>query len=318
MVKIDGIVASKLTQRRRRVPAIVIEEDVKRGTLSLETTLSPTLHVTLASDLVMSEVDGGAGGGTDCNNLLDLRPVNNATVEMNLMTRFLRDTVYTALGDVLIAMNPYGPVKEATTGAQLYDHSAMLLYYARTEMSDRDAGAFDIAPHIYGTAGAALLAARRDRVDQSIIIMGESGSGKTENWRHALRYISYSTGLPSSDGRDVSPHSRALRRLITEADVVLQAFGNAVTLNNANSSRYGCAATFAVDSNGGLRGVSFATSQLEASRITATPDNERLFRVFYAVCARAGGGGAECAQLTVPRVVLRRCEVGWGRPSPQR
>lgn len=149
----------------------------------------------------------------------------------------------------------------------------------------RGKGRSDRPPHIFAVADTAYQALLSTRRSQSILVTGESGAGKTENTKRVIHYLtSISTG---------GSHNDDLERQLILSNPILEAFGNAQTVRNNNSSRFGKFIRIEIDPNSGnITGASIETYLLEKSRVTHRPASERSFHVFYQLLS-----GAEAAWL---------------------
>jgi len=209
----------------------------------------------------------------------DLRELNMATVVNNVELLFGQqqklvpgegpNTIYSSVGPVLIAMNPF-------TEMPLYDEAWVRAYHAAG--GDHRAGKA-LGPHCYRTVEEAIA---RFRVvgHQSVVICGESGAGKTVTNRKMIEYICQideTCPLASTQGRRTEPDQ------IAKANVLLEAFGNAKTTRNDNSSRFGKYTKLEFDAtrNYKLEGCSVEHYLLERSRIVGAPVNERNYHIFY-------------------------------------
>jgi myosin-5 len=144
------------------------------------------------------------------DDLMQLSYLSEPSVLYNLQYRYSQDMIYTKAGPVLVAVNPFKKVS-------LYGTEYIDAY--RNKTMDN--------PHVYAIADAALREMKRDEVNQSIIISGESGAGKTETAKIAMQYLA---SLGGGSGIEYE---------ILQTNPILEAFGNAKTLRNDNSSRFG-------------------------------------------------------------------------------
>ncbi|GLH07215.1 Uncharacterized protein GBIM_12734 [Gryllus bimaculatus] len=144
-----------------------------------------------------------------------LEPLSEDSFTANLQARFKRDHIYTYIGDVLVAVNPYKKLA-------LYSDELARAYARR--------GPYQLPPHLYAVAGAARRFLRDRGQDQALVLSGESGAGKTEAGRVLLHFL--------ASGAASDPPPGAAPRLL-HAGPVLEAFGNAKTQRNDNSSRFG-------------------------------------------------------------------------------
>nr|KJB13453.1 hypothetical protein B456_002G076300 [Gossypium raimondii] len=193
------------------------------------------------------------------NDLIQLSYLNEPSVLQNLKYRYSRDMIYSKAGLVLIAVNPYKDV-------QIYGEEFVTSYRQK---------AADI-PHVFATADTAYNEMMNDRVSQSIIISGESGAGKTETAKMAMRYLA---ALGGGNGR--------IGRKILETHCILEAFGNAKTSKNDNSSRFGKLTEIHFTEMGKISGAEIQTFLLEKSRVVQLAAGERSYHIFYQLCAGA-------------------------------
>ncbi|XP_029956163.1 unconventional myosin-Ic [Salarias fasciatus] len=176
----------------------------------------------------------------------------------NLRRRFRENLIYTYIGSVLVSMNPY---KEL----EIYSKPQMERY--------RGVSFYEISPHIYALSDNTYRAMRTERKDQCILISGESGAGKTEASKKILLY--YAVTCPTND------HMAALGERLLQSNPVLEAFGNAKTLRNDNSSRFGKYMDVQFDFRGAPVGGHILNYLLEKSRVVHQNHGERNFHIFY-------------------------------------
>jgi myosin-5 len=115
-------------------------------------------------------------------------------------------------------------------------------------------------------------------ISQSILVSGESGAGKTESTKMIMRYLAYMGGKAAAEGRTVE-------KQVLQSNPVLEAFGNAKTVRNNNSSRFGKFVEIQFDQNGRISGAAVRTYLLERSRVCQISDPERNYHCFYMLCA---------------------------------
>jgi len=150
-------------------------------------------------------------------DLCQLPDLNEQTLLDNLRARFLAGNIYTYVGSILIALNPF-------KFYPIYNPKYVKLY------QNRRLGP-DIPPHIFAIADAAYHCMLKEKKNQCIVISGESGSGKTESTNFLLHHL---TALSQKGS-----HGSGVEQTILSAGPVLEAFGNAKTAHNNNSSRFG-------------------------------------------------------------------------------
>lgn len=143
----------------------------------------------------------------------------------------------------------------------------------------------DLSPHTYAIAEAAYNAMMIDEQRQAILISGESGAGKTESAKMVMQYLAHRAG-PGRAGLDAGI-AAPIEQQVLESNPLLEAFGNAKTLRNHNSSRFGKFVEIDFDATGKVIGACISTYLLERSRVVSVDDNERSFHIFYQICAGA-------------------------------
>ena len=214
---------------------------------------------------------------------MKLDDVNEATILQNLRLRFAENLMYTSLGTIIVSINPYFRIPG------LYDDDVAREYRG---------GSFELEPHVFQVAERAYSGLLDSRNNQAIIISGESGAGKTEATKQCLKFIAVNAGSSSSGVQD----------RILAANPLLEAFGNAKTLRNDNSSRFGKWMTNGFDANGIICSCKNINYLLETSRVVTHQEGERNFHIFYMLIAGAStdlqaslhldGRGSEDFQFT--------------------
>ncbi|KAK1296477.1 hypothetical protein QJS10_CPB15g00008 [Acorus calamus] len=192
------------------------------------------------------------------DDLMQLSYLHEPSVLFNLQYRYSQDMIYTKAGPVLVAINPFKEVP-------LYGNDYIEAYRRK---------AID-SPHVYAIADTAIREMIRDEVNQSIIISGESGAGKTETAKIAMQYLA---ALGGGSGIEYE---------ILQTNPILEAFGNAKTLRNDNSSRFGKLIEIHFSATGKISGAKIQTFLLEKSRVVQCTEGERSYHIFYQLCAGA-------------------------------
>ncbi|RDX60565.1 Myosin-12, partial [Mucuna pruriens] len=182
----------------------------------------------------------------------------------NLAIRFSLNEIYTYTGNILIAVNPFRRLPH------LYDIHMMEQY--------KGAAFGELSPHLFAVADTCYRAMINDNGSQSILVSGESGAGKTETTKMLMRYLAFMGGRSGTEGRTVEQQ-------VLESNPVLEAFGNAKTVKNNNSSRFGKFVEIQFDKNGKISGAAIRTYLLERSRVCQVSDPERNYHCFYMLCA---------------------------------
>uniref|UniRef100_A0A3B3Z691 Myosin IXB n=1 Tax=Poecilia mexicana TaxID=48701 RepID=A0A3B3Z691_9TELE len=193
----------------------------------------------------------------DFADLCNLPVLSEDSILNNLRTRFYKKKIYTYAGSILIAINPFKFLP-------IYNPKYVKMY------ENHQLGKLE--PHIFAIADVAYYAMLRKRVNQCIVISGESGSGKTQSTNFLIHCL---TAL-SQKG-----YASGVERTILGAGPVLEAFGNAKTAHNNNSSRFGKFIQVNYLESGVVRGAVVEKYLLEKSRLVSREKNERNYHVFY-------------------------------------
>ena len=202
----------------------------------------------------------------NCN----LTNLSDATLLHNLRLRHEADEVYTWTGSIITSVNPCKPVPH------LYHEAQMQA--ARARETTRVP-----APHVYAIAEEAYADMLTHGRDQSVVVSGISGAGKTEANKLILQYLCWRASEQAAGG----DKGAALARGVVQSNPIFEAFGNAVTRMNPNSSRFGKFLRMSFDRAGGFAGASFSTFLLEKSRLVKNTPDARTFHVFFQLLAGA-------------------------------
>jgi myosin protein heavy chain len=200
-------------------------------------------------------------GVKDCS---DLSHLNNATVLHNLRVRYAEDLIHTYSGLFLVVVNPYKWIP-------IYTDEIIQLYQGKRRN--------EVHPHVFAVADEAYRAMVNGKRNQSILITGESGAGKTENTKKVIQYLATIAGKATQGGK--------LEEQILQANPMLEAFGNAKTNKNDNSSRFGKFIRIQFNSGGIICGTTIQVYLLEKSRVVFQGKGERTFHIFYQLLAGA-------------------------------
>ena len=224
----------------------------------------------------------------DVDDLTALRFLDEPNILDTLRQRFLRDEIYTYTGTILIAVNPWKTI------AGLYE-PATLKAYQSSPTTDLHL----VKPHTYAVAQSAFTCLCRTAADQAILVSGESGAGKTESTKHLMQYlaaVASSSAIPRAGGGVAGEGSTraGIEKQVLGSNPILEAFGNAKTLRNDNSSRFGKFIEMLFSAHDAreaprmrLTGAAIHTYLLEKSRIVSIANGERNYHIFYQLCAAA-------------------------------
>ncbi|XP_061782490.1 unconventional myosin-Ib isoform X6 [Nerophis lumbriciformis] len=193
-----------------------------------------------------------------------LEPLSEDSFIENLRKRFDHNEIYTYIGSVVISMNPY---------------KSMLIYSPEKVEEYRNRNFYELSPHIYALADEAYRSLRDQDKDQCILITGESGAGKTEASKLVMSYVAAVCGK----GQEVNK----VKEQLLQSNPVLEAFGNAKTVRNDNSSRFGKYMDIEFDFKGDPLGGVISNYLLEKSRVVKQPRGERNFHIFYQLLSGA-------------------------------
>ncbi|XP_062389790.1 unconventional myosin-Ib isoform X3 [Sardina pilchardus] len=193
-----------------------------------------------------------------------LEPLTEDSFIDNLRKRFDHNEIYTYIGSVVISMNPY---------------KHLPIYTADKVEDYRNRNFYELSPHIYALADEAYRSLRDQDKDQCILITGESGAGKTEASKLVMSYVAAVCGK----GQEVNK----VKEQLLQSNPVLEAFGNAKTVRNDNSSRFGKYMDIEFDFKGDPIGGVISNYLLEKSRVVKQPRGERNFHVFYQLLSGA-------------------------------
>ncbi|GFP99593.1 myosin-11 [Phtheirospermum japonicum] len=213
------------------------------------------------SKIYPKDVDAPADGVDDMTKLSYL---HEPGVLHNLATRYQLNKIYTYTGSILIAINPFQRLSD------LYNIDMMEQY--------KGAPFGKLSPHVFAIADVAYRAMINEGKSNSILVSGESGAGKTETTKMLMQYLAYLGGHKGAEGRTVAQQ-------VLESNPVLEAFGNAKTVRNNNSSRFGKFVEIQFDMHGRISGAAIRTYLLERSRVCQISDPERNYHCFYLLCA---------------------------------
>merc|ERR1719158_1045746 len=205
-------------------------------------------------------------------DMADLTCLNEASVLHNIKERYYSGLIYTYSGLFCVVVNPYKRLP-------IYTEKIIEIYKGKKR--------HEVPPHVFAITDIAYRSMLQDREDQSILCTGESGAGKTENTKKVIQYLAFvaaskpkaASHLPTSN--DGGLNFGELEQQLLKANPILEAFGNAKTVKNDNSSRFGKFIRINFDASGYIAGANIETYLLEKARIIRQAPDERTFHIFY-------------------------------------
>ncbi|KAI7867641.1 P-loop containing nucleoside triphosphate hydrolase protein [Spinellus fusiger] len=206
------------------------------------------------------------------DDLTNLSYLNEPSVLHTIHTRYSQRNIYTYSGIVLIAANPFARV-------QLYDPDIIQQY------SGRRRG--ELEPHLFAIAEDAYRCMIREKKNQTIVVSGESGAGKTVSAKYIMRYFATADDKEAvgKTSKDNAAGMTEVEEQILATNPIMEAFGNAKTTRNDNSSRFGKYIEIQFDKDSNIVGAKIRTYLLERSRLIFQPEVERNYHIFYQLCA---------------------------------
>ncbi|XP_068607805.1 unconventional myosin-X [Brachionichthys hirsutus] len=256
-------------EKEQLVPATV--NSCGDGTLVVTTDYGEVLYLQQAevtrervSAMHQSSIDG-------VEDMSALAELHEAAIMHNLYQRYQKDNIYTNIGSILAAVNPYKQIPG------LYDLERVHLY------SKHHLG--ELPPHIFAVANECYRCIWKRHDSQCVLISGESGAGKTESTKLLLQFLSVMS--QNSAGTSPSEKSTRVEEAIVQSSPIMEAFGNAKTVYNNNSSRFGKFIQLHFSECGNIQGGCVIDYLLEKNRVVRQNPGERNYHIFYALLAGA-------------------------------
>ncbi|CRG87628.1 Myosin-11 [Talaromyces islandicus] len=200
------------------------------------------------------------------DDMAELTHLNEASVVHNLHLRYQSDLIYTYSGLFLVTVNPYCPLP-------IYTNEYVRMYKGQNREDTR--------PHIFAMADQAFRNLVEEGENQSILVTGESGAGKTENTKKVIQYLAAVATSEATASRSAGKQFSNLSQQILRANPILEAFGNAQTVRNNNSSRFGKFIRIEFSRSGQISGAYIDWYLLEKSRVVKPNARERNYHIFY-------------------------------------
>jgi myosin-1 len=193
------------------------------------------------------------------SDLTLLSKVSNEAINENLKKRFEGAEIYTYIGHVLVSVNPFRDLG-------IYTDEVLRSYQGKNRL--------EMPPHVFAIAESSYYNMKAYKDNQCVIISGESGAGKTEAAKRIMQYIADVSGGDSGDIKQI-------KDMVLATNPLLESFGNAKTLRNNNSSRFGKYLQIHFNAQGEPVGADITNYLLEKTRVTGQIVNERNFHIFY-------------------------------------
>lgn len=208
----------------------------------------------------------------DMHELTKIHHINEAAVMQIIKDRYFDDVIYTYARPLLVVVNPFKAIDTYS--------DKKIMEYREADFID------DLPPHIFAVAQRAWSQLQFNQENQSCVISGESGAGKTETTKHLMKF--FATTAASRNGRSsISGSNRVgddkVQRALMGANPLLESFGNAKTERNDNSSRFGRFIKLRVKDGGGIIAGEVSNFLLEKSRVVLQGSRERCYHIFYQI-----------------------------------
>ncbi|XP_058815414.1 myosin heavy chain, muscle isoform X4 [Topomyia yanbarensis] len=216
-----------------------------------------------------------------CEDMSNLTYLNDASVLHNLRERYRAKLIYTYSGLFCVVINPY---------------KRWPLYTMRVAKMYRGKRRAEVPPHLFAVSDGAYVNMLTNHENQSMLITGESGAGKTENTK---KVIAYFATIGASGKKDENAEKKgSLEDQVVQTNPVLEAFGNAKTVRNDNSSRFGKFIRIHFTGSGKLAGADIETYLLEKARVISQQTLERSYHIFYQIMSGSVKGLKEKCLLS--------------------
>uniref|UniRef100_A0A5F9D8R1 Unconventional myosin-X n=1 Tax=Oryctolagus cuniculus TaxID=9986 RepID=A0A5F9D8R1_RABIT len=218
------------------------------------------------------------------DDMASLTELHGGSIMYNLFQRYKRNQIYTYIGSIIASVNPYQPI------AGLYE-GATMERYSRHHLGE-------LPPHIFAIANECYRCLWKRHDNQCVLISGESGAGKTESTKLILKFLSAIS--QQSSELSLKEKSSCVEQAILESSPIMEAFGNAKTVYNNNSSRFGKFVQLNICEKGNIQGGRIVDYLLEKNRVVRQNPGERNYHIFYALLAGLEHEEREEFYLSVP------------------
>ncbi|KAL6426864.1 hypothetical protein ACFW04_009267 [Cataglyphis niger] len=216
-------------------------------------------------------------------DMADLTYLNEAAVLHNLKQRYYAKLIYTYSGLFCVAINPYKRFP-------VYTQRCAKLYRGKRRN--------EVPPHIFAISDGAYVNMLTNSENQSMLITGESGAGKTENTKKVIAYFATVGASTKKEKEETDKKKGSLEDQVVQTNPVLEAFGNAKTVRNDNSSRFGKFIRIHFGPSGKLAGADIETYLLEKARVISQQSLERSYHIFYQMMSGSVKGLKEMCLLS--------------------
>lgn len=224
------------------------------------------------------------------DDLINLTFLNEPEILHSLEMRYTNNLIYTFTGPILIAINPFKNLDIYNTSVvDMYRNYGILAIQGVIDTM----GIQPLPPHIYAISDALYRDMNKiihidytgkANANQIVLISGESGAGKTETTKYILKYLTILASESLKENEKEKDHSNIMDKVM-QSNPILEAFGNARTLKNDNSSRFGRYIDLHFSVKGTLVSGSLNTYLLENSRVCTQVQGERNYHIFYQMCS---------------------------------
>jgi myosin heavy subunit len=249
------------------VPGTVLDWDGKEGTCEADWPKKHSVSKLKEDDIFTCDE---AALADEVDDLLNLAVLHDGTLLHCLRKRYFKDIVYTNIGAIVVALNPFN------FKIPWYMDDQMPKYLAEGEVIQNN------LPHSWAVAHNTYFEMRLDSSNQCILVSGESGAGKTEASKIVMKYLrEISAKSALNDKEKEAGHVVGLKMM--QSNPILEAFGNAKTVRNDNSSRFGKLMRIKFNERGVLTGADITKYLLEKSRILSAAQGERVYHSFYLI-----------------------------------